>query len=183
MAGTQINSTGVTFPDATSQTTARTTSNTVTTFNGSSGAVTGVSSFAGQTGAVDPTVLGAIGSVMEVFVNTTSSSLPNTTIAGSNLYYASSLSSANVQFVTYYASSTNYSQIQVTGSGVYGYFCLTLFQDVRFGNVGVNAPRGASTLSGTWRLLTAVAARSFGYDSCANTSNSAYYRALAVRIS
>jgi hypothetical protein len=65
--GTQINSTGVTFPDATSQTTARTTSNTVTTFNGSSGAVTGVSSFVGQTGAVDPTVFGAVGGLVRAY--------------------------------------------------------------------------------------------------------------------
>jgi hypothetical protein len=58
MPSTQINSTGVTFPDATSQTTARTTSNTVT----SNVAGTGIS-VSGATGAVTITNSGVTSAV------------------------------------------------------------------------------------------------------------------------
>jgi hypothetical protein len=150
----------------------------------STGAVTisntGVSSFAGQTGAVDPTVLGAIGSVMQVFVNSTSASLPNTTIAGSNLYYPNTTVSANASTYTTYSvgGASGYSTINL-GTGNMN---LT-FQDVRGGNTGATQPRGSTTLSGTWRILNAVAARLVGYDSCSNSTTSQYYGAYAVRIS
>jgi hypothetical protein len=170
--------------NAATATTATTASNGgVTSVNGLTGAVTvsgGVTSFIGQTGAVDPTVLGAIGSVMQVFVNSTSASLPNTTIAGSNLYYPNTTVSATASVYTTYS-----------GGGANGYSTINLatgnmnltFQDVRGGNTGATQPRGSTTLSGTWRILNAVAARLVGYDSCSNSTTSQYYGAYAVRIS
>jgi hypothetical protein len=157
----------------------------VTSVNGLTGAVTvsgGVTSFAGQTGAVDPTVLGNIGSVMQVFVNTTSTSLPNTTIAGSNLYYPSAISSANTTLITYNSGGFQ-SLVQIIDTSTYGVFCVLKYTDTRAGNTGFTTPRGASTLSGTWRLLTPVVARLSAYDSCANFTTSFMYAAFAVRIS
>ena len=144
----------------------------------------GVTSFAGQTGAVDPTVLGAIGSVMQVFVNSTSITLPNTTIAGSNLYYPTAAVSSAVALTTYNAGgASGSSAIALTDGNQTGGFSVLRFSDNRGGNTGATPPRGSATLSGTWRILSAVAPRVTGYDSCSNTTGTSYFGGLAVRIS
>jgi hypothetical protein len=83
---TSINSSGVTFPDATTQTTA---------------ATTGVTSLNGQTGAITNTTFNNIGSYVPAFVYSNSSTYYGlgSTIAGSSLYSFNANSSTSGESV------------------------------------------------------------------------------------
>jgi hypothetical protein len=141
-----ISGTTLTFNDATTQTTARTSSNTVTSIvagtgisiSGATGAVTitntvsgGVSSINGQTGAVVTTDAGGIGAV-GIFMNAGNADVAySSTIAGSNLRYD-------------YSTSGSYLSVPGFGSSTNG----------RWGRQNNSSyPGGGSSLSGTWRKL------------------------------
>jgi hypothetical protein len=86
-----LGSTGITFPDATTQTTA---------------ATGGVTSLNGQTGAITNTTLYAIGSYIQGRPQDTTYYAENSTIAGSSLYNSGNLRwSGSVWFVVSSASS------------------------------------------------------------------------------
>lgn len=141
----------------------------------------GVTSFAGQTGAVDPTVFGAIGSVVFALVNTTSFLVPNSTIAGSSVLYAPTVNSSNYTegagTTQPFTRFSNYSQpvssIFLQGASRWNQ-----------GNTGFITPVNFTALSGTWRLLTSVGARKSNYlNGCGcNTTISDVGQALLVRI-
>jgi hypothetical protein len=170
MTGTVIGISGVTFPDGTVQSTAQ---------------IGGVTSFVGQTGAVDPTVFGAIGSVVAAMVNTTSNLLPNSTIAGSNLLYPTTITVWGLNGNLYTEGSTaSYPYTYYTVMGTQASYGNTTAVRATGGNTGYTGVGGHAALAGTWRLLTAVRARTSQYYSgcCLNTTSSFTNSALLVRI-
>lgn len=86
----------------------------VNTFNGASGAVNGVSSFVGQTGAVDPTAYGAIGSVFIGAANNSGTVVQTAgaTVAGSIL---TRQNTSNAWMINVGSPATEY-----TGAGLSG---------------------------------------------------------------
>jgi len=129
-----------------------------------------------------PAALGDIGTVMWLVVNTTSSLLPGTTVAGSSCYYPSSVTNySNSQTEGANSSSlprTEWRFASASGNGFAG-------SAVRAnsGNTGFIIVQGSSTLSGTWRVLNPVGPRSSSYNSCDNQTGSSVYGTIAVRIS
>jgi hypothetical protein len=120
----------------------------------------------------------AVGTVMYVINNTTSNYLAGSTIAGSNLLYQSSVSSyGNPASAAAYLGE-NSSQTQPWT--LYSYANGTA-QRRSAGNPGF-ALVGASALTGTWRILWPVRARSYSYDWYSNQSGSDSTFTLAVRI-
>jgi hypothetical protein len=160
------------------QAVAPSTNGNVLTSNGttwiSAPASTAVSSVNGVTGAVVTTTLGNIGSVVIAANTSTSYYLPGSTIAGSSLVYTSTFVSASgptgvvsngtVGGSDYTYNTINSSTIRVTTS-----------------NVGYQSPLGMTALSGTWRALAFIGARSVSWDGTNNTSYSPM--GLWVRVS
>ena len=162
------------------QAVAPSTNGNVLTSNGttwiSAPASTAVSSVNGVTGAVVTTTLGNIGSVVMAANTSTSYYLPGSTIAGSSL----------VQPSTYVSAvSVNTGLITNGTFGVpdYSYFnsSANMYSRVTSSNVGYQAPVGATALSGTWRAMTYIGARSVSWDGTENTSYSPV--GLWVRVS
>lgn len=130
---------------------------------------------------VIPSSITAIGTILLAAVTTTSNYLPGDTIAGSNLYYPTVITST----VTYiHTNGTGYPTPPYT-------IVLAGFQNRPFGgvlrasvgNTGYQVPLGHTALSGTWRVLTVTAARSSSYSSCFNETSSQSSIMLAQRIS
>jgi len=138
----------------------------------------GVTSLNGQTGAITNTDYGSIGSVAIVANNSGSNFLPGNTTAGSNLYYATTITSI----------TSNSNQVFSQGNG--GLNEYTVWQTNgntalrrQSGNSGGSPPAGSAALSGTWRIMTVLRSRASEYDSYNNLTFNNYWLGLAVRIS
>lgn len=143
-----------------------------------------VSSFIGQTGAVDPSVLGAIGSVMTVHVLSTSAYSPNATIAGSSLFYPNTQSyiAASGSYWVWYADSSNNVEITAANGRNWSLYTRCHYTRYNAGNLGVAVPPNCTALSGTWRILSIIPAGTYYYDSGYRSYDASWYTALAVRI-
>lgn len=154
-----LNGTGVTFNDASTQSTA---------------APTGV------------TTLGGVGNIMAVYLLSTTSQAANATIAGSSLFYPSStpvLGSGGNYFV-YTATNWNVQCLTATGnSGVFSTSQQIIYNRTGAGNLGVVVPTNCTALSGTWRLLGGVRGGGTSYDGAYGFYNASWFGVLAVRIS
>ena len=145
---------------ATTATTATTAANGgVTSVNGSTGAVTV---------SVVPSAIGAIGSVLFAANTSTSDFLPGNLIAGSSLYYPTAITSVSTRIYTEgsgVAPST--SLLPAASQFIFGFA-----QKIVASNSGYSVPGGHTALTGTWRALTAAAARSSAWDGEVTASNS-----------
>jgi hypothetical protein len=167
-----VSGTSITFKDATVQTTA---------FTGGGG----VTSLNGQTGAITNTDIDSIGSICLVAYGGTSQIAVGSTVAGSSLYRASSATDQLTSNGTYWSQGTNagsrpktvWGQTIGQGNGV-------AIQETT-GIVGWQAPGGATTMSGTWRLLSPVVGRASETITpcCVNTTRSRSWCCIAVRVS
>jgi hypothetical protein len=178
-----ISGTTLTFNDATTQTTARTSSNTVTsivagtgitvsgatgavTVNASgSGTVTSVSGTNGLTGTVTTsgslsvdTTFGNIGTYAAMCLWTRSNVVCGSNVSGSTLGYYSS--GNNDQAYPFVSTAVRDGNVQVAGAGSGGYNSTT-------------AP------SGTWKAMSGT--RKGNYDACQNVSQA--WWGLWVRVS
>ena len=158
------------------------------TISGSTGDVTvnaaggGVTSLNGQTGAVVTTTLGNIGSIIQAAVNTGSNQVAGDTIAGSSIYYATSITTADggPSYRQYTEGSLSTFPRTIVNQQAFSIYYLK----TNSGNTGYTVPGGAvSTLSGTWRILTPNRARISSYDSCNNRTDSLTFIFLMVRVS
>ena len=140
---TSVTSTGITFPDATTQTTAYV-------------AGGGVSSLNGQTGAVDTTSTGAVGSTMMLMYSTYSDISQGATVAGSTLYRSYSCSNTSD-----YGQSWSSQQWISSGYLYYG--------------------GGGTTMTGTWRKMSGGTTSTYSYGCCYYVSR--YWPTLFIRVS
>ena len=161
-----VSGTNIVFNDATTQTTAFTSA---------------VTSLNGQTGAVVTTTNNNIGASQVVaHVSTSVGYITGTTLAGSSLYSPTSL-------VGYWTGNPTYPILDGNVSG--NKPSTILFRsDNRInqntnGNVGIQTPRGCTTLSGTWRCMDSMDRASSSYDSKNNNTSQAYPLAMWVRVS
>jgi hypothetical protein len=144
----------------------------------------GVTSLNGQTGAVVTTSVDAIGSVLMVANSTASNYYSGQTIAGSSLYYQSAYTGTGTynQFYSEGTEST-FPNTRWGDNGVGLQSPMGALTKINTGNTGYTAPAGTTTLSGTWRFLSSVPARTSSYDSCSNRTTSRSFIGLAVRVS
>jgi hypothetical protein len=160
--------------------------------SGATGAVTvsvsgggGVTSLNGQTGAVVTTDVDAIGSICHVAYTGTSQIAVGSTVAGSSLSRASSATDQLTSNGTYWSQGTNAgSRPKTTWGNTIGEGQGVAIQETT-GNVGYQAPGGATTMSGTWRLLSPVVGRASELIApcCVNTTRSRSWCCIAVRVS
>jgi len=154
------------------------TGNAATASNG------GVTSVNGSTGAVTldivPSSITAIGSILLVANTTTSNYLPGNTIAGSSLYYPTTITQ-----VTTFVFTEGTSTLPTTAfrANLTTIDLMTVSQRNTSGNTGYTVPGGHTALSGTWRVLSIGLARSSSYDSTYNTTSSISNYLFAQRIS
>jgi hypothetical protein len=141
----------------------------------------GVTSLNGETGAITNTTLGNIGSVVQAFHNTTSNYTTGSTISGSNLYYASTISSVQSIGTLVYTQGNNVSgnNTRILAESP----ALARVQRFSDGNTGYQNPTGMTTLSGTWRCMYFSVARDSGYDGCVVRTTSYSFGSLWVRVS
>ena len=137
----------------------------------------GVTSLNGQTGAITNTSIDAIGSVIWAANTTTSNIAGGSTIAGSSIRYASTISSAgNPLTIAGYDSEGSGSNPNTQWSGIAA-------SRFNAGNTGYVNPQGTTALSGTWRAMGGCSARSTFYSPCDNQTQSLSGVALFVRVS
>jgi hypothetical protein len=155
--------------------------------NATTAANGGVTSVNGSTGAVTidivPSSLSAIGSVLIAANTSTSNLLPGNTIAGSSLYYPSTISTVGAQTYTEGPSAGPYGTPQTVIYTAQGPDFLGFARKQSSGNSGYVAPSGHTALSGTWRVLSLAKARSSIYDSDYNYTSSDSAYVMVVRIS
>jgi hypothetical protein len=154
--------------------------------NATTAANGGVTSVNGSTGAVTidlaPSSISAIGSVVMVANASTSNLVPGDTVAGSSLYYPSTISQVTGGFV--YTEGTTVAPVTVLRPpGLSNLALMQVAQRTATGNTGYTAPGGHTALSGTWRVLSIGVARSSAYDSESNVTTSTSYYLVAQRIS
>lgn len=133
----------------------------------------------GQTGTIVTTTLDNIGSMAVVAVFSSSNFLPGATIAGSSLYYANTISS--VEDVGIVSSNGSY-----PGIGTYWKNASSLLGcciKKNSGNTGATAPSGASTLTGTYRIMSVVRGYLVSYDGGEDQTSTTMYCTLVVRVS
>jgi hypothetical protein len=187
-----VSGTTITFNDATTQTTAPVNTNANVTslaagtgisLSATTGAITitnsspgVVSSVNGQTGAVDTTTLGNIGSSMLLLYYGSTNGNAGITTAGSSLYRGTSYVSTPYggQNATYIAGANS---TTVTNN--------SYWNRSASGNVGSQPPNGCTTVSGTWRLMgqSQNQAAAAGYCPCGGTTETYGTASLYVRIS
>ena len=154
--------------------------------SGATGAVTvtasggGVTSLNGQTGAITETSLGVIGSVlMAIMYKTSTGMVSGETIAGSSLYYPTSVAS--------WASMFSVTTIQSlsAGQGMFASPKDNYAQRTSNGNTGVQTPSGnVTTLSGTWRCMSSLVPQSTSERvACDTQTTTTYGIGLFVRVS
>lgn len=143
-----------------------------------------VTSFVGQTGAVDPTTLGAIGCFMTVQVLSTSAYSPNATIAGSSLFYPNTQSyiASQGSYFIWFSDTSNLVELTMAGGRDWSIPTKISYRRYNAGNPGAVVPPNCTALSGTWRILSMIPAGYYSYDSSYRTYDSGWYTALAVRI-
>ena len=141
-----VSGTGITFNDSTTQTTA---------FTGAGG----VTSLNGQTGAITNTTVGNIGSVIFAGYGLTTSGNAGagTTFSGANLYYASTIASGTAQNGGYTQFTNGGENTMMTGP-------TATYIRIRQTS-GYVTPLGTTTLTGTWRAMTAIY-NAAGVNSC-----------------
>ena len=153
--------------------------------NATTAANGGVTSVNGSTGAVTidlaPSSISAIGSVVMAANTSTSNLVPGDTIAGSSLYYPSTISTVATFVQTEGTGSLPATVIRPPGLS--NIALMQVAQRNVTGNGGYSAPGGHTALSGTWRVLSIGLARSSAYDSEANVTTSTSYYLFAQRIS
>jgi len=159
-----VSGTEITFNDATVQTTAA--------------VAGGVTSLNGQTGAITDTTLDAIGSVVFAANVSTSNTAGGATIAGSNLRYPSTISTAGSVATsgTYYSEGSSASLPQSYWFGI-------IARREATGNTGFQNPGGTTALSGTWRSMGGTGARSSFFVPDDNKTISQSTVGLFVRVS
>ena len=146
---------------ATTATTATTAANGgVTSVNGSTGAVTV---------SIVPTAIAAIGSVLFAANTSTSDFLPGNTIAGSSLYYPTTITSVSTAIYTEGTGVSNPITYLIASGGKYIFGASVR---VVSSNSGYSVPAGHTALTGTWRVLTTVVARSSVWDGTDTVSTS-----------
>ena len=137
----------------------------------------GVASLNGQTGAVVTTTFGNIGSVAALASFTSGTGyLAGTTLAGSSLYYATTITGYNYDG-SLVSNGTPNALNPITQWGATA--TLRRIQ----GNAGPQLPLGASTVSGTWRAMQAIGILTTSYDGLDDTLTTITPIGLWVRIS
>lgn len=134
----------------------------------------GVTSLNGQTGAITNTNFNSIGSLAWLAYCGTSNIIAGTTIAGSDLRYATQITNNTASSV--YRSEGTTSMPVTRWDGV----SASRFNS---GNTGYVLPQGSAAVSGTWRAMYTVGARSSTYDGCGNTTSSSNAMILVARVS
>jgi hypothetical protein len=141
--------------------------------NATTAANGGVTSVNGSTGAVTvsivPTAITAVGSVLIAANTSTSNLLPGDTIAGSSLYYPSAITSTTSRIYTEGSGVSNPITYLIASVGTYIFGASVR---VVSSNTGYQVPAGHTALTGTWRVLTAVVARSSVWDGVETVSTS-----------
>jgi hypothetical protein len=125
-----------------------------------------------------PSAIDAIGSMLFVAVNTTSTLMVGSTIAGSSLFYVSSVTN----FGNGLSEGANTSSLPRTSWRYFNESFGGSCNRTTSGNTGYTSPGGSTALSGTWRILTPTQARFSVFAPCFNVTDSVNYTALAVRI-
>lgn len=119
-----------------------------------------------------PSSFSAVGSVLLVSNWSTSNLFPGNTVAGSSLLYVTGGTKISGGFLLEgtlpVASTWSFS----------GYL-----NGVRNGNVGAFQPSNTSTLSGTWRVLSACTSRTSTFDGTYSQTSIQYFNMLVQRIS
>jgi hypothetical protein len=154
-----------------------------TTWQSSTPASAPVSSVNGVTGAVVTTNLGSIGSVVIAAVYSSSYYLAGSTIAGSSLYYPTTVTQQTGGQL--WTAGTNASNPNSTNT--------TYYQNLggnvswtRTGNTGLQPPLGSTNLSGTWRLVSVWSPQASAlYNTCCgnNYTYGSYSLSMWVRVS
>lgn len=123
-----------------------------------------------------PSSFSAIGSVLAAVNYSASSFFPGNTIAGSSLLYVTGFTQTPARSAPYIeGTNVAVNQTQYANIGeIYGR---------RTGNVGTYQPSNTTSLPGTYRVLSAVAARSSVFDSYTGWTEITYQAALVQRIS
>jgi len=134
----------------------------------------------GPSGGGVPAAITDVGSVLMVANTTTSNYVPGDTVAGSSLYYGTQITSTTTFIHTESTGTTVPYTVIHPGAG---FMYLGAAVKVTNGNTGYTLPSGHSALSGTWRVLSLVAARSSGYDAKLNRTSSESNCLMAQRIS
>ena len=149
---------------------------------------TGATGPAGPTGPTGSTNvvtdIDAVGSICVCAYTGTSSLAVGSTVAGSSLYRASTVSATSVSEGAIFTQGANNNinpRTKWYGAGsIFG----TALQ-LTNGNVGYQLPGGCTAMSGTWRLLSAVSQRYSTLNNvcCTNVTYSNSWPCIAVRVS
>jgi hypothetical protein len=123
-----------------------------------------------------PSSFSAVGSIMLVANFSTSSLLVGGTIAGSSLLYTPIGATAGASLVVLEGGVPGVRWAALVDGRIYG---------SRTGNIGAFQPSNTATLSGTWRVLSPMAARSSIYvnDYSENRTDISYVCGFVQRIS
>lgn len=119
-----------------------------------------------------PSSFSAVGSIMWLVNWSTSNLFPGNTVAGSALLYVTGGTKSSTQFI-----------LEGSPPGGTSWSPTNTMNGVRTGNVGAYQPSNTSTLSGTWRVLSATVSRSSSYDGSYNMTGITYANFLVQRIS
>lgn len=119
-----------------------------------------------------PSSFSAVGSVLWLVNWSTSNLFPGNTVAGSSLLYVTGGTKNGTQFLLEGTPplAVTYSQTNQMGG-------------TKNGNLGAFQPSNTSTLSGTWRVLSAAVSRTSVYDSSYTQTSISYMNMLVQRIS
>lgn len=119
-----------------------------------------------------PSSFSAVGSVLWLVNWSTSNLFPGNTVAGSSLLYVTGGTKSSTSFIL---------EGSLPGGTIYS--PTNVIQGERNGNVGAYQPSNTSTLSGTWRVLSACTSRSSTYESSYNRTSITYSNMLVQRVS
>ena len=139
----------------------------------------GVTSLNGQTGAVVTTDYGVIGATALLANASTSSYIPNTTLAGSSLFRPTTYTgnfTGNIGLASIVSEGTNNSVPRTV-------WFSNSTNKVNGGNTGFVNPGGSTAVSGTWRALGYGNPRTSEFNPCNNETFSGCAVAMWVRIS
>ena len=134
----------------------------------------------GPSGGGVPASIDAVGTVVMAANTTTSNYVPGSTIAGSSLYYPTTIALiASGLIWTEYTGALPSTLLAASYGSKYPYGAVNKYTS---GNTGYVVPGGHTALSGTWRILTLVVARDSTYDGGKNTTESKSGYVMALRI-
>ena len=134
----------------------------------------------GPSGSGVPADVAAIGSVLIVANTTASNLVPGNTISGSSLYYANAITGTT----NYLWTEGDFGTLPGTKiNNLVSWGPLQAVERQNTGNTGYIVPGGHTALSGTWRVLSPVKARTSVYDPAYVVTYSTSGYLLAQRIS